>query len=254
LKPIFNLLFTLSLFCLISCEKDTINPQDDDQDDDNNYCEFDTFIVNNYKQDAKYLYFHEFISDSSHPNFNNPLIDSCEVIKFLEIIQSVYNLNSPQSDTIFNIYKIHGYYCYAFKWISLKVKTELPEIINLSNGIIPAGASDLDILLTTYHFDSVKTSYYYPRVPWITIFTHEEYNMIPLERRFSDLPQILNASFSKACLGDGDNISVTRKNDSATITFSIGWGDCPSGCIFRKYWEFNVKDGMATFVKTYDNQ
>ncbi len=35
---------------------------------------------------------------------------------------------------------------------------------------------------------------------------------------------------------------------NATQYFSIGRGDCPSGCIYRKYWIFEVANGVARFV------
>jgi hypothetical protein len=115
---------------IASCNKDNSN-----NFDNNNLIKLDSFIVNNYRQDAKRLYFHEIISNSGHPNFNHPILDTGEVTKILKIIQAVYNLKTPETDTIFKLYKIHGYYCYDFQSISLKVKTDLTEIKNLSKGL-----------------------------------------------------------------------------------------------------------------------
>jgi len=238
------LLFAIA--SILSCKKDYSSTL-------NNPIKLDTFIVNNYSKDAKSLYLKEIISDSSHANFNEPILDTTEITNILKIIQAVYNSKSLQRDTIFNVYKIHGYYCYSFKSITLKVKPDLPEIKNLAIGIIPTGNTDLDNILTKFRFDSVKTSYSYPSFPWLTIYTNNEYNMIPLEKEFSKLPQVDFAEFNKGCVGDGNNISLIRKNNSATITFSIGSGDCPAGCIYHKYWEFKVANGIAEFVRTYAN-
>ena len=36
------------------------------------------------------------------------------------------------------------------------------------------------------------------------------------------------------------------------LTYSHGWGDCPSGCIHRRYWQFNVyPDCSVEFVTSY---
>jgi hypothetical protein len=48
-------------------------------------------------------------------------------------------------------------------------------------------------------------------------------------------------------------ITLSRDGDSATITFSIGRGDCPAGCIYHKYWEFRVLNDYAEFVKTFED-
>lgn len=245
MKSLYSI--ALALLMLISCDKDDHTAIDYDN------IALDTFILNHYTEDAKQLYFNEIYNDSTHENFNNPILDTNEIIKILKIIQIVYNSNSPQRDTIFERYQIHGYYCYSFRSISLKVQTELPEIQNLANGIIPTGETDLDHLLTMYNFDSVKTSYSYPGFPWLTIYTSEEYNMIPIENSFNELPSIIIAEFNRGCIGDGNSISMTRNIDSATIIFSIGDGDCPAGCTYHKYWEFRVENGGAKFVRTYSD-
>jgi len=213
--------------------------------------ELEPYIIENYSYDAKQLYFHEIIQNITHENYENPIIDDNEVNKILKIIQAVYNSNTPERDSVFEIYQIHGYYCYSFSSISIKVNTELPEIQNLSDNVFPTGESSLDYILNTYNFDSVKASYSYPDFPWLTIYTNYEYNMIPVEKEIADVKSILIAEFNKGCAGDGNNIELRRNFDSAIITFSIGSGDCPAGCIYHKYWEFKVSDGMATFIRTY---
>lgn len=211
------------------------------------------FIIENYTHDAKQLYMDELIHDSSNINFYNPIIDYTEVDKILLIIQAVYDSDYPERDTVFDIYQIHGYYCYSFNSMSLKVQTENPGIVNLSNGIIPTGDTELDDILTTYHYDSVRTYYSYPNFPWLTIYTKDEYNMIPLEETFENIGSVLIAEFNKGCIGDGNTITLIRGNSTATITFSIGSGDCPAGCIYHKYWEFKVTNGVTEFIQTYEN-
>ncbi len=51
--------------------------------------------------------------------------------------------------------------------------------------------------------------------------------------------------------GDGNNIEwgSEGKNHMA-LKFSKGAGDCPSGCIYRKYWIFYVQDGNISYVGT----
>jgi len=207
--------------------------------------------IEDYYADAKQLYFDEIIKNDNHPNFNNPELDEKEIDKIFKIIQAVYNSNSLERDTVFDIYRIHGFYCYSFNSIFLNVNAELPSIKNLSQGIIPTGDEMLDNVLAAYSFDSVRVYYTYPRFPWLTVFTKKEYNMIPVAKEFNELESVLLADFDKGCMGDGNTITLIRDEDSATITFSIGRGDCPAGCIYRRYWEFKVSGGVAEFIRTY---
>ena len=240
--------------CFVSCDKEQESRRISDNKgertermDDN----IDSFISENYYADAKQLYFDEIIKNNNHPNYNNPELNKKEIEKILKIIQTVYNSHSLERDTVFDIYKIHGYYCYGLNSVYLNVNTELSSIQNLSQGIIPTGDKELDKVLVAYEFDSVSTFYGYPSFSWLTVFTKKEYNMIPIEEEFNQLESVLIAEFGKGCIGDGNNIKLIREESSDTIIFSIGRGDCPAGCTYRRYWEFKVSNGVAKFVKAY---
>lgn len=211
------------------------------------------YVMTNYYGDAQQLYFHEVFNNSNHPNYNDPVLDETEVEKILKLIQAVYESNSLERDTVFNYYQIHGYYCYAFNSTFLRVDTQRPEIQKLANGEFITGEPSLDEILSTYQFDSVKLSYSYPSFPWLTVFTKQEYNMLPISKEFQALESVEIAEFNHGCVGGGNSISLTRSDDRAFLTFSIGSGDCPAGCIYHKYWEFIVSNGVASFVRSYEN-
>jgi hypothetical protein len=232
----------------LSCEKKDITSNTTNI---TNPCPLEQFTVDNYTDDARNLYFSEILADSNHANYHEKQIDNSQVQSILKTIQAVYCLDVPERDTVFTLNSIHGYYCYSYHAISLEVNTNLPEIENLANGIIPTGNVALDSLLLAYHFDSVKTSFSYPNTPWLTIYTADEYNMIPIQQDLEALDQIILAEMSLGCVGDGHNITLLRDGDASTLTFSIGSGDCPSGCLYHRYWEFNVTNDIATFVRTY---
>ncbi len=53
-------------------------------------------------------------------------------------------------------------------------------------------------------------------------------------------------------VGDGNDIDVTSTAKTGRILrFSVGEGDCPSGCIHRKYWNFLLEDsGNVLYIGT----
>lgn len=218
----------------------------------------DTTIREQYARDARLLYMHEIAQDSStHPNYTNPKLDTSGINEILDIIKAVHDLQIPERDTVFNVYDIHARYCYNFHAVNIKVDAGAPEIENLVNEEVPTGHAGLDSILTTYSFDSVKTYRSYPDFPWLSVYFSEEYNMIPIEKAFQDIASVINTEKTTAsktlCAGDGNTIKLTRNNGTATLTFSIGEGDCPAGCTYHKYWEFEVQNGHAEFIRTYEN-
>lgn len=112
------------IFLLLSCDKHNSLEKDYGLDG----VALESYIIENYTRDAKQLYFHEILQNTAHAGYDDSVIDENEVNKILQIIQAVYNLDIPERDTIFDIYKIHGYYCYSFNSISLKVNSELPGL------------------------------------------------------------------------------------------------------------------------------
>jgi hypothetical protein len=247
------LLPLIAILCLTSCEKSQLRYGQHDSID-LSLIKLDSFIINNYYKDAKLLYTYEIYQDSLHANRNNPIIDTSEITKVLKIIQAVYDLKSPTTNTIFNVYNIHARLCIGFSSIYLKVKTDQPEIINLAKGNIPTGNRQLDVLLSAYGFDSVKKFSSYPDFNWLTIYSKKEYNLIPIVEKLKGISSIIMTDMETGpCIGDGPTISINRFNDHADVTFSIGDGDCPAGCIYHKYWEFRVEDSKATFIKSYED-
>lgn len=211
------------------------------------WTEIDPYIYENYYDDAVELYVREIVANPKHFNYNDPKLDETELNQILSVFQAVYDLETPETDTVFNFYNIHALKCNGTHSIVLHVNAESPEIIKLANGEIPTGNKSLDYLLETYEFDSVQPSYGYPQFSWISVNTENTYNLLPLIQAFEKIPSIAVAENNGACF-DGNNITLERKNTLATIDFSIGRGDCPSGCIYRKHWIFEVTNGVARFV------
>lgn len=239
-----KILLTASLLLLLTgCRENMVMSLDE--------LELSPFITENYTYDARQLYFREILADSTHPDYNNPVIDSLKVDRILKIFQAVYNSGSSESNTVFNHYRIHVFSFFSFSSLQIKVDPELPEIQNLSQAIIPTGEPELDQLLETWHFDSVRSSPWYPDNPWLTLKTCEKYNMLPVAEAFRELRSVTSATICGYVFGDGNDISLTMDGEDAFIIFSTGEGDCPSGCTEHTFWEFAVRDGRARFIKTY---
>ncbi|MCD6596483.1 MAG: hypothetical protein J7L04_02275 [Bacteroidales bacterium] len=239
-----TLMLILFTFLMAGCEKELPLSPDN--------VPLGAFIKDNYMDDARQLYLREILDDPNHPNYNEAVLDTNKINEILGIFQLVYNLKSPVRDTVYDIYKIHALPCYSLQSIGLKVNTTAPEIINLVNGQIPTGNNALDNILIKYEFDSVRTAYSYPDFPWLSIYTKSSYNLKPLIKAIEEVPSVILAENNGGCF-DGNDIKLERNSNKATISFSIGRGDCWAGCIYRRFWIFHIENNRVKYIKTSDN-
>lgn len=238
---------TLSI-SFVSCEKEVVSEM---KKLDILSSSLDQFIINNYTIDAKTIYLNEIKANVNHPNYNNSTIDSAEVNKILKMLQAVYDLHTPLTDSIFKTSKIHMHCPANFRKYILAVKnTELPEIMNLANDIIPTGNTAFDDIFAAYPVATSHPAYptAYPKLPFIEVTTQKDYNLLPILKLFKGHPQIDYTESVDFCAGDGDEIKLTRNGDENTLTFIHGTEDCPSGCMFNQSWVFKIKNGVATFI------
>lgn len=85
--------------------------------------------------------------------------------------------------------------------------------------------------------------------------TFSTYMLLEFEERYN--PEYLAPLYTAAegVTGAEPNQFIANESDiQAAIpdyTFSFGWKDCPSGCIYHHYWAFTVIDGTVTLVNEY---
>lgn len=242
------ILYFFSMLILFSCKK----KQDEVNRPSKDYCDISTYIRDNYTYDAKFLIYNDIQRDSStHPNYNNPNFDSLEVEERLKAIQAVYNLHSPQSDSIFNLFRIHVYSFYSLSEIHIYADSGSVEIKNLTNKI-PTGNSIFDSLTSLFQFVSIDSGIRSPNLYFVStsIKTQQQLNLIPIIKKLKQLPFILDAS-NGVFGGNGSIIKYYKENNENILKFIYGFGDCPSGCTEYYTWEFVVKDCKAIFIKRY---
>lgn len=67
-------------------------------------------------------------------------------------------------------------------------------------------------------------------------------NTLALSDQFDRIDGVKYADPGGA-FGDGDDIEATLGDNYIELRYSVGFGDCPSGCISRHYWTFRVFEG-----------
>jgi hypothetical protein len=242
MKKIFYLL--ILFFVLAGCKKSEVTVEDIKED------KTPQVKVEEYLNDAKYLYIREINTNPNHPKYKSIALDTTEINKIYGFIKAVYELKVPQRDTVFNIHKIHIYGTIKLSDVTIFASDNGPGMQNLMNGIIPTGNAPLDSILHQYNL--VKNSLYTLLDPngahYINLRTTRELNILALENKFRQIEGVIfPAPFGSA--GDGNRISLSYQGNKAILDFSYGFGDCPAGCTGRTNWIFEVENNVAKFIE-----
>jgi len=240
MKGIFYPIILFSV--LVACKKNEVLVEKVKEDK--------TSQIDEYRIDAKYLYIREINTNRNHPNYRSIALDTTEINKIYGFIKAVYELKTPQRDTVFNLHKIHIYDTVKLSDVTICVLENRLGIQNLTNGIIPTGNAPLDSILLQY--DLVKNSVSYNRISngsyFVNLKTKRELNVSVLEDKFKNIEGVFSpVPFGGA--GDGNGISLSYEGSKVILSFSYGFGDCPAGCIGRTNWVFEVENNVAKFIE-----
>ena len=74
-----------------------------------------------------------------------------------------------------------------------------------------------------------------------------------LANLYADLPGVQYAE-PDGYAGDTPNIYPRSTPSGLTYLFRYAWGDCPSGCIYSKYWYFEITETGPQFIGAWNPQ
>jgi hypothetical protein len=162
---------------------------------------------------------------------------------------AVYNATVlPARDTVVDVFDIHTFGNPPTRGVYLWALLSEPWVERLSRGEIPTGNPDVDAILARYGLSFTGAHILYEGDVLITLQSPEARNMdalAPLFRGFAGVkysePNVMG--------GDGNDIEGTVDRSRVVLAYSVGTGDCPAGCIHRRYYRFAVEpDGMVEYL------
>jgi len=203
-------------------------------------CVAPEYITEHYRVDASVITLRKFYEN------NIPYKDSIEipadhVDTVLNALLAVWNATSlPARDTVVDVLEINTWYDYAVRSFNIKTDTSLLWPQNIINGYEDTGNDTVDSILNTYNlalddFIDMTSSIY------LFFNSFENYNMPQLAKLFEPVYGVI--SVFAYCGGNfhvHENIEATIFADYVELRYSYGWGDCPNGCFYWRYWDFRV--------------
>lgn len=161
----------------------------------------------------------------------------------------VHLSSHPARDSVVDRYAIHTFPEPATREVMVRVDpqqtwTHAWKALNATTG-----NAAVDALVTEYAL-SVREYYRWEIGEVAVLRAASPLNATALAARFEGIPGVIWAERNGAG-GDGHDIRATRHGDGWRLDYSIGFGDCPAGCIHRYTWSFSVSAaGEVSFLGT----
>lgn len=232
-------LMPLLLLAMLACEK---NPIDNDR-------EAPAEIRARYSEDAKHIYVKYVWSDSVPGKYDSPQLDIGKINEITNAISSVYSLDIPESDSIFDIHKLRAKPWFELDAYIMSIDPSMPWYDALVDSRMPDSTLEISQLMRAYTVDSIEVVYEWDNTAAILVHTEDEWNMQAIVDEFhsSGYP----FANTNIMVGDGSDIQWREEGGRKFLTFKLGSGDCPAGCIYEWYWEFEIKSSGAEFVRSW---
>jgi hypothetical protein len=207
-------------------------------------CDIDEWIGTTYRFDASFLALKEIQSNPTHEYTDSINIPDTLINKYLKLFTSIYHLKTSRTDSIFLNKEIHVFPDIPYNSLVMTIDTSYEWIRNYLIDSVTSGYNSFDSVTTLYNFTLVHI---WHSINAITIQSESVLNVRGLVPVFEKLNGLSDIEAYCNCEGDGNDIQVNYNADTAVIEFSVAWGDCPSGCMNRHYWKYEVANCQAEF-------
>lgn len=161
-------------------------------------------------------------------------------------LSAIFNAFSiPERDSIFDIYCIHNYSHHTkmlLPQIYIVLDTSVHWTSNWLNGEIVTGYAELDEFISNYKYSIYSIS---PTYSSVALYSDSIINSFAVGDSLIAFVGIHSAEPYHTTV-DGDKIQYFVEGNNQYFNFSLAWGDCMSGCIYNRTWNFKVHYSQCT--------
>lgn len=201
-----------------------------------------------YYNDAAYIEFRQVIQDSTK-RYSQVNLEEQNIISHYENLLNIYNNSYSISNSFFeNISRIHTFAARTLYYLLVSVDTSKVWVNEWLNGNKYTGITGIDSLIENYEievFFNFESSGGYN----FTLKTTVPINYFALKEKLEKTDEFIYVE-PDGIIGGGSSISLIDGNHKI-YQYAIGWGDCPSGCIYYHYWKIKVTEQEITLLEEY---
>ncbi len=242
-----NLLLLFLIIAFISCSKNT-SPIATLKYSENDLLPLDDSTKSIYYKDAAYIEFRQLIQDSSK-RYIQVTLNENHINSHYEDLLNIYNNSYSISNSFFEkVTYIHTYAANHIYYLFVSVDTSKTWVEEWLTGNNYTGVVGIDSLVENY---DIEVTFYYKSTKGyeFKLNTFSPINYFALKNKIEKINEFIFVE-PDGIIGGGSSISLIDTNDNI-YKYSIGWGDCPSGCIYYHYWEIKVVNEKAELYKEY---
>ena len=198
-------------------------------------CDQSEAVKAQYEEDAIRLAL-ELGDRNSEPNI---YVEGDSYQQAMDALMAIYNAKRLAArDSVFEQYDIHVRADYNLRKITIGLDANYAWTRSWLSGQQITGNSEVDKMVETYR---LALAYHDTDRTYVTLEAERPLNIEQLGRLFSEVEGVQYTD-QEWEIGEAGHIEMRQIDDHWEVSFSIGYGDCQAGCIFRHYWEFNVFD------------
>ena len=206
-------------------------------------------VLAKYREDAARLALRE-LNSSRQSGENEARIPSTRIDFFYELLMKAHRMSMKNKEIPNGLSGIHTLRNPNMRQMLVVLEKDAEFKNSWANGGTTTGNLYLNQLMSRYKLKP-KNFREGTLGPTLILESPDFINTPQLALLFERIPGIKSAQ-AEGLLGDGNDITwgSDSKKDMA-LKCSIGREDCPSGCIYQKYWIFYVtKEGEMTYMGT----
>ncbi len=168
---------------------------------------------------------------------------------YYDALVSVYNATAlPARDSVVDVYAIHTYPYPSTRSLVVAAASAEAWVQHLIAGDVPTGNATVDDLLARYALTLGTVWHFRDGEALLTLTPDEPLNIAALAPLFSRVAGVRYAE-PDGFVGDGNNLEGSIADARVLLSYSVGSGDCFSGCINRRYYRFAVSaDGTVEYL------
>jgi len=231
-----SLLLALSVGALIvACDEATAPTRFQSRADDSNV---PGPVRSAYLDDAARLA----LRDLQARGFDQIAIPPDAVQHYYDALVHVYNATAlPARDTVVDVYSIHTSGNPTTRSLLLWLLGNEEWVQRLARGEIPTGEPAIDTLLARHSLSLGSVLVMHDGDVLVTLGPPEPVNIEALARSFRGIAGVRFAE-PNGSIGDSKEIAGSTDASRVLLDYSVGYGDCPAGCIGRRFYHFAVHD------------
>ena len=198
-----------------------------------------------YREDATRLA----LRDLLNGGFTEITIPNEPVQLYYDALVLVYNATIlPARDTVADVYRIHTFPSPTTRSLLLELFGTEAWVQRLARREVPTGEPTVDSLLARYALSVGSVYTMHDGDILITLGPPQPLNVQALALLFRGITGV-RFSEPNGFFGDGNNIAGSVSESRVLLDYSVGSGDCPSGCTGRRFYHFAAHpDGTVEYL------